>query len=157
MTSICITAPEPRPDFRLVITFLWRDGQNVDSDGDSIPASSRDWTELYLANRETTEPSVSVSPEQESPLVLRIESAQATLAARVAYFLASSTNGQVAFPPEQPVSPPSMLVPYLGDDFDPDEAFLRVARSSLNQATLDNPYPNLTPTISQRIKKALGL
>ena len=34
----------PRPDFRLVITFLGGDSHNVDTDGNSHNPASRDWT-----------------------------------------------------------------------------------------------------------------
>jgi hypothetical protein len=30
-----------------------RPGRNVDTEGDSVPVSSRDWTSLYIADRET--------------------------------------------------------------------------------------------------------
>jgi hypothetical protein len=155
--KIRITTLEPRPDFRLVIAFLWGDGHNVDSDGNSYNPASREWTELYLSDRETTEPPVTVSPDQDSPLVLSVESDSTTLAARVAFFLASATHGRVAVDAEQPFTAPDVLIPHLGDDFDADAAFRRVAESPVNRATLENPYPNLTPTISERVKAALGL
>src|SRR5258708_19192620 len=93
MTRYYVTAPKPRPDFRLVITFLWHDGQNVDTEGDCEHPASNDWTELYIANREQpTEPSVSVSAHQQSPLILAVESESEHTAARAAYFLAVSVG-----------------------------------------------------------------
>jgi hypothetical protein len=72
-----ITAPRERPDFRLVIAFLWHDGQNVNTDGNSHHPASRTWTELYIENREQPDQVVDVTPYQESPLILLIESAAA--------------------------------------------------------------------------------
>ena len=92
MHTIYITSPNERPDFRLVVAFLWRDGQNVDTEGDSHHPASRTWTELYVQNRENKDEVVEVSQYQQSPLVLRIESEQQYLAARVAFFLATYCN-----------------------------------------------------------------
>ena len=63
----------PRPDFRVVIAFLWTEMHNVDSDGNSDNPASREWTELYLMNREKTSEVVDVSPVETSPLVLAVE------------------------------------------------------------------------------------
>ena len=98
-TTIYITTPNERPDFRLVIAFLWRDGQNVDTEGDSHHPASRTWTELYVQNREHKDEVVEVSQYQ-LPLVLRIESEQQHLAARVAFFLATYCNGGVSSEPD---------------------------------------------------------
>jgi len=96
-TRFYVTAPNPRPDFRLVIAFLWRDGQNVDTEGDCDHPASHDWTELYVANREEpAEPPVDVSSDGQSPLVLVVKSESEYLAARVAYFLAMTTGGDVS-------------------------------------------------------------
>ena len=132
MTRFYITAPKPRPDFRLVIAFLWHDGQSVDTEGDCEHPASHDWTELYVANREEpAEPSVSVSAHEQSPLVLAVESESEHMAARVAYFLAVSVG-----------SSPDMFLPRVGD-FDVEAALQRAADSPFSRATREHPYPNL--------------
>jgi hypothetical protein len=132
MTRFYVTAPKPRPDFRLAIVFLWHDGQNVDTDGDCEYPASHDWTELYIANRERpTEPSVSVSAHQQSPLILAVESESEHLAARVAYFLAVSVG-----------SSPERFLSHVGD-FDVEAALKRAAESPFSRATREHPYPNL--------------
>ena len=132
MPRFYVTAPNPRPDFRLVIAFLWHDDQNVDTDGDCDHPASHDWTELYIANREQpTEPPVSVSPHQQSPLVLVVESESEQMAARVAYFLAVSVG-----------SSPETFLPQVGD-FDVAAALRRAADSPFSRATREHPYPNL--------------
>src|SRR5215213_7425264 len=96
MAQFFIRPRGPRPDFRLVITFLWGDFHNVDTDGNSHNPASHDWTELYCTNREAARERVDVFPAQDDPLTLRVRSEVPELAARVAYFLAAETNSMVA-------------------------------------------------------------
>ena len=133
----------PRPDYRLVATFLWSDMHNVDSDGDSYNPASTEWTELYLANREVLSEVVDVHPLQANPLILAVESESEPLAARVAYFLARETNGEVG-DREGPYLPYDRLRPLLGADFDLSAALGRADGSVWRKATLENPYPNLS-------------
>lgn len=139
---IRITAPQKRPDFRQVIAFLWREDHNVDSDGNSHNPASRDWTELYLASRETADPPVSVSPEQQSPLVLSVESSSSSLAAKLAYYLATSTGGAVALEASDTFSSPEVLLPVIGD-FDVSAALFRAASSRYSRSTLEQPHPTI--------------
>ncbi len=46
-----------RPDYRLVLTFIWSDQRNCDTAGNSSNPASHEWTELYCRNREN-EPEV---------------------------------------------------------------------------------------------------
>lgn len=126
MQRFYVTAPGPRPVFGLAIAFLWHKGQNVDTDGDADHPLSREWTDLYIKNREQPdEPPVDVSPHQGSPLILIIESRSAPLAARLAYFLAVSVGGEVSRSPEGGFAAPDTLLPELGD-FDVESAMRRV-------------------------------
>lgn len=143
MNKFYVTAPNPRPDFRLVIAFLWRDGQNVDTDGDCDYPASHDWTWLYVANREEpAEPSVSVSSDGQLPLLLVIESESENLAARLAYFLAVSTGGGVSLGYDGDFASPEHLLSRVGD-FDIGAAMQRAAASPFSRATREHPYPNL--------------
>jgi hypothetical protein len=143
MTRFYVTAPNPRPDFRLVIAFLWHDGQNIDTDGDFDHPASHEWTELFVANREQpSEPQVSIYPHQQTPLVLVVESTAAHLAARLAYFLAASVRGGVSQNPEDEFASPATLVAQVGV-FDVEVAMRRAAESPFARATREHPYPNL--------------
>lgn len=143
ITQFYITAPNPRPDFRLVIAFLWHDGKNVDTEGDCKHPADRDWTGLYVANREDpSEPSVTVNVHQRSPLVLIIESESRHIAARVAYFLATQTGGKVSLSSDGDFGPPEQLLAHV-EDFDVEAALQRAAASPFSRATREHPYPNL--------------
>lgn len=142
MQKFYISIYKQRPDFRLVIAFLWHDGQNVDTEGDSYNPASRDWTELYIKNREQPDEIVNISPHRSSPLILIVESNLEYLAARVAYFLAVVTDGRVATDQNGEFAPSEILLSRIGD-FDVDAALQRVAKSPFSSPTRDNPYPNL--------------
>ena len=71
MTARIFIRPKgPRPDFRLVITFLWSDMRNVDSDGDSDNPASTTWTWLYVKDRVCPTSTVETSAVSTDPLVL---------------------------------------------------------------------------------------
>jgi hypothetical protein len=126
-----------------VITLLWSEMHNVDSDGDSHNPASREWTWLYLKDRAHPQDIVEIHPVELEPLLLAVDSEQPTLAARVAFFLAREANGEVAIEPGAFSSPDSLL-PHLGVDFDHAEACRRADRSVWRSATEENPYPNLS-------------
>ena len=132
-----------RPDFRLVVTFLWSEMHNVDSEGNSVSPASRDWTDLYLANREAPSEVVEVYPLQTSPLVLVVESETGSLASRAAFFLARETHGEVADEKGR-YGPCESLRSRLGDDFDLAAALSRADASVWRKATLEHPYPSLS-------------
>jgi hypothetical protein len=131
-----------RPDFRLVVTFLWGDFHNVDTDGNSYNPASREWTVLFCQNRECEGEVFEVGPFSERPLVLRVDSPLPALAARVAWFLAKETQSEVALEPTGPWHEVSWLKDQVGA-FDLTEAARRASLSCWRRATLDNPYPNL--------------
>ena len=144
-TRLFVRPAGPRPDFRLVITFLWSEMHNVDSEGNSHNPASREWTWLYLRDRADPEDVVEVHPVDLDPLVLAIDSEKAALAARVAFFLAREAHGDVASEPGAFASANSLL-PHLGVDFDLAEALRRADASVWRSATEENPYPNLKTT-----------
>jgi len=142
-TRLFVRPVELRPDFRLVITFLWSENHDVDSDGDSHNPASRSWTWLYLQDRAHPESIVEVHTVDLDPLILAVDSEQPTLAARVAFFLAHETHGEVSSETGVFGSPDSLL-PRLGVDFDLAEALKRAHESVWRTATEENPYPNLS-------------
>lgn len=142
MTRVFLQPRGPRPDFRLVISFLWGDLHNVNTDGNSDNPASRDWTELYCRNRENEAETFDIGPTAESPLTLEVASDLPELAERVAYFLAVETNAVIAFEPSGPWHEPTILRKSMGS-FDLPAAELRAHKSVWREATLDDPYPNL--------------
>lgn len=143
MPQYFINAERERPDFRLVITFLWHDLFNVDTDGNSYNPASRTWTQLYFCNRQDDSEIVDVTPAADTPLVLRVESKKRYLAARTAYFLADFMSAGVAESEDGPFLKPESIQDAIGKDFDVDEAMRRVQSSPFIRSTLDDPYPNL--------------
>ncbi|HLX63963.1 MAG TPA: hypothetical protein VKX17_22010 [Planctomycetota bacterium] len=137
---IFVAAPRCRPDFRVIIAFLWGDNENVDTDGDSFNPASRDWTELYIANRNNGE-IVDINPSQKSPLILDVQSDKVYLAARVAYFLAVSMGSKILMPPDKDFRSLDILIPLLGN-FDLDAALKRAGSSPFLNSSLENPYPS---------------
>ncbi len=134
----------PRPDYRVVKVFLWSATQNVDSDGDSYNPASRDWTYLFLCNRDNAAEMVMVDKVvSETALVFEIKSSCEYMAARCAYFLAMRTGSDVAEMLNGDYLSLSALIEKMGAGFDPDAAMRRAEQSPFSHSTLENPYPNL--------------
>lgn len=53
-----------------MISFLWGDGHDVDSEGNASTPASRDWTELYLRSHEREEEVVGVLPVEDTGLLV---------------------------------------------------------------------------------------
>jgi len=96
VTTFFVRTPNPRPDFRSVAVFLWGAHHDYDSDGDCTHPADRSWTELTLDSRELKDERVDVDPIREEPLTLKVESTRELLAARVAHYLAVTTEGAVS-------------------------------------------------------------
>lgn len=143
MAQYFVTAERERPDFRLVIAFLWHDLHNVDTDGDSDNPASRTWTSLLVRNRQDESEIVTVNPVANTPLILRIESENEHLAARTAYFLSEFMSVGIAQSEDGPFQPPETILHAVGSDFDVAEGMRRVASSPFIESTLNDPYPNL--------------
>jgi len=144
MTRFFIQPRTLRPDFRLVITFLWEDLHNVDTDGDAENPSSREWTELYCMDRECEQYVFEVDPAAPDPLTLRIQSEVRELAARVAWFLATQTQSKVGESETGPWHDPDWLIDQCGT-FELAEASGRVARSRWQRATPEDLCPQAMP------------
>ena len=133
------------PDFRVVKAFLWSDAQNVDSDGDSYNPASREWTYLFLCNRDNAAEMVMVDKvASETVLVFEIKSSCEYMAARCTCFLAVQTYSDVAETLAGSAFRPNALIEKMGAEFDPDSAMRRAEQSPFSHSTLENPYPNLS-------------
>jgi len=141
MTNYFVRPGGDRPEFWLVITFLWGDDEDVDTDGDSDTPASCKWTELWIERRSGDRESVDVSPSGRRPLILLVKSETPDLAARVAFFLATATRGKVAEQETGPFKVPEELLSKMGRDFDVEAALQRVLRSRFIRATDENPFP----------------
>lgn len=133
----------PRPDFRTVISFLWSDFHNVDSEGNSHNPASREWTDLYLQNRENEDEIVDVMEMEKAPLILRIASPIRLIALGVAYFLVHWSSGDILDPKTKRSINQQIVMDDLESNFDLLVRIERAERSIWNSSTLDNPYPNL--------------
>ena len=125
-----------------MISFLWGDLHNVDTDGNSYNPASLDWTELYCQNRENEQETFDVGPVSESPLTLKVESEMPELAAHgslLSGFRSRRTRGLRSFLARgrslrHCESRWAALI-------SPPPSFVRTRVSG--EATLDDPYPNL--------------
>ncbi|QHT70253.1 hypothetical protein GXP67_28190 [Rhodocytophaga rosea] len=133
----------PRPDFRLLKSFIWSDFHNIDSDGNSFNPASRDWTELYIASRENKNEVIDINPININPLILEIKASSEILGNKAAYFLAKETSGQVMYQEETRLNDADFLLDKLGIDFNIQDALEMSKRSVWRKSSLENPYPNL--------------
>jgi len=139
MKMIKVIVKNSRPDFRVFIDLLFGFESNVDSEGDIVPVFSREWHDLYLKDRESSEPFVELYAEPSLPLNFEIRSE-------------SNRLGQLAA---------LYLFLYCGESIEIDGQFLsdshieelklkysqdlaRARESVWHQSNQNNPYPNLT-------------
>jgi hypothetical protein len=134
----------PRPDFRLVLAFVWGDAADCDTDGNARHPSDREWTELYAQNRSRPGEVFDVIEAGKNPLVLAVESPIEWLAAAVAHLLAESSAGSVSNNPVGPFTPANSALAYVGD-FDVKGAWSRYRVSPFQRSSADDPYPNRNP------------
>ncbi len=121
---------------------LWSDTRNVDTEGNALSPASRDWTELYIADREGSAIIVDVYEHSIDPLILAVESTSDYVAERVAWYLAIETTGDIAKSSNGEFKAPEFFTSSLGDGFNYEEALIRARASSYNDTTLNNPYPD---------------
>lgn len=134
MAKYYLQTDAPRPDYRLIITFLWNDDHDVDTDGDARNPASKTWTDLYCSDRARPSDHFEVEViSGERPQII-VESPNKEIAARVALFLSSELKVEVG--PSR-----AELASQCGRDFDVDAAFERTRLSRWRRATEDQPYP----------------
>jgi len=139
MTRFFVRAPGSRPDYRLVLAFVWGDA-DCDTDGNSYNPASREWTALYARHRGRPLEAFDVNLSSTDPLVLEVESQHEWIAAAIAYLLAVSTTGGVSAAPSGPFGSAETLLPRISG-FDVEDAWARYQSSRFQRATLDDPYP----------------
>ena len=120
-----VKTSKPRPEFGLVADFLWGKNANIDSAGNSSNPSDPNWTELTLEHREKLNERIDVDPVMDNPLVLKVKSDKPNLAARVAFYLAYVTDGEVSDKLNGEYVNPKIFRDALGE-FDVDDALRRV-------------------------------
>lgn len=64
----------PRPPFGHLLDHIWGEGCNTDSDGDSFPAASTEWTELIAYPRDISGRGINIQPTSHEPLILLVSS-----------------------------------------------------------------------------------
>lgn len=82
-----VRATRHRPDFRVFIELLYGHGRNVDTDGDAEPVFSRSWTWLYLKDRESDDPALTIAAESEGSSHFTVKSASPRLQELAALYL----------------------------------------------------------------------
>ena len=92
-SKFLITKPGPRPPYYKIADYLWGDGANIDSDGNSTYPEDANWTELSVCPRDDKTPYVHVDSISENPLILEVRSTSYELAKKAAEFIANETGG----------------------------------------------------------------
>ena len=117
-----------KPSVEMCIAFLWKDDQNVDSEG-SEDGDEKSYK--YLQNREKPEEKFEVDRIQKGKgqYVYEVSSDLESLAAKVAYCLAMTMEGEVGGEAQGPFSQPSILLEKIEKSFDLDAAFQRLEKS----------------------------
>lgn len=142
MVDFYLESVGERPDFRLVLCFLWGDKHDADTDGNAKGPTCRRWTELWCRERVAPEDEFEVEPVSLEPLVLRVTATRPEISARVAFFLARETGcasvhiGSLNEPVLQASDFPGLV-----GEFSLDAALSRVQKSPFRRATPQSPYP----------------
>jgi hypothetical protein len=142
LIDIKVKVNTDRPDFRVFATYLFGDDlHNYDSDGNSIPVTSKNWTELYMCSRQNNELCFEIWKTSENPLIFEVSAEKIEIANIIAYFLARETNGE-DLDKESNSIPLEYLIEKMGN-FNLKERLKLADKSIWRKATEENPYPNL--------------
>lgn len=132
-----------RPDFRIFATYFFGDDlYNYDSDGNSIPVTSKNWTELYMRSRQNNDLYFEIWKTNDNPLIFEVTSEKIETANIIAYFLARETKGEI-LDEKGSIIPMENLIEKMGG-FNLIERLKLADKSIWRKATEENPYPNLT-------------
>ena len=143
LIDIKVKINSERPDFRVFATYFFGDDlYNYDSDGNSIPVTSKTWTELYMRSRQNKDLHFEIWKTNDNPLIFEISSEKVENANIIAYFLAKETNGEILDKKNNLVKLES-LIQNMGD-FNLKERMTLAQNSIWRKATEKKPYPNLT-------------
>lgn len=99
-----------RPDFRVFIGLIYSDKHDVDTEGNANPVNSRDWTELYIKDRQSNDPPIEIwenlvydekkdvyVPVHKNQLVLVVKSALSNFEEIVAIYLFLFSGDEIYF------------------------------------------------------------
>ena len=141
--SIKVNVNSERPDFRVFGTYFFGDDfHNFDSEGNSFPVSSREWTELYMKSRQNKDLWFDIGwINKESTLILEVTSDKIENVNIIAYFLAKETNGEIFDGTDKPISLDT-LKNKMGN-FDLKARLLLAEQSIWRKSSETNQYPNL--------------
>ena len=143
LIDIKVKVNSERPDFRVFATYFFGDDlYNYDSDGNSIPVTSKNWTELYMRSRQNKDLCFEIWKTNDNPLIFEVSSEKLETANIIAYFLARETKGEI-LDEENNIIPIENLIEKMGD-FNLTERLKLADKSIWRKATEENPYPNLT-------------
>jgi hypothetical protein len=95
ITRYRIIGPGPRPPYYKLADYLWGEGANIDSDGNSTNPEDQNWTELSVSFRDDKSPYVNIDPVSDDPLTLEVSSFSRELAKNAAEYLAKATGGKL--------------------------------------------------------------
>jgi hypothetical protein len=138
-----LLSSSPRPDFRLLVTFSWSDGHDVDTDGDARNPASRDWTDFCCRERNAPFDRFQVEVVSGNRPHITVESPRQEIAARVALFLSDELTAEVVTSlVGNEALPRSTLAQACGPEFEVAAAFERTQLSRWRRATEDEPYPD---------------
>jgi hypothetical protein len=131
-----IAVSRDRPDFRVFIDLLYGADRNVDTDGNSYPVNSRTWTHLYIADRESNDPSVEIFAIQEQPLLFSVESSSQRLEELAALYLYMTCGTSIA---KSSQSLSSDIISSLQDKYRTE--LQRAKNAVWHKSSNDSPYP----------------
>jgi hypothetical protein len=126
-----------RPDFRVFLDLLYGRIQNVDTEGNSNPVNSRNWTDLYIKDREGSDPSVEIIVSLENSNLFEIDSKASKLEEIVSIYLFEYC-GCIIFRENRMLNAQeieNLKIKY-------SAALNRARFSTWHNSTHDNPYPN---------------
>jgi hypothetical protein len=127
-----------RPDFRVFVDLLYGPNRNVDTDGDSNPVSSRTWSFLYVADRESDDPSVEIHASDDDADVFVVESDSSRLEELAALYLYLTSGKSICF---SGAAIDQAAIDALTDKY---RAELGRANGSIwHHSSAESPYPNL--------------
>ncbi len=127
----------PRPDFRVFVALLYSDMHNVDTEGNSLPVHSRQWTYLCIKDRESEDPPVEIAAQEDTDY-FEIESEDQRLEQLAALYLFRFCGDGIeadgrAIPPDEEAA--------LSTRYSVELA--RAGRSIWHKSSERIPYPNL--------------
>lgn len=132
-----------RPDYRVMISLLWGDFEEVDTDGEGVNPAERDWTDLSVIRRSDDAQRIDIISVHREPLVLEISSPHPAIPPVIAYFLVHETGASWSTTPNGPyIRDVKLLEKRANHNFNLKAGMERAQSSIWRMSSLDNPYPN---------------